>query len=151
MEIERKFLVRGIPEGLDRYPVRHLEQAYLSTDPVIRVRRSGDERVLTCKGRGMLSREELELPLSEEAYGRLLAKAEGTTIVKDRWRIPWRGVTIELDVFAPPFEPLMLAEVEFPTEEDALAFQGPDWFGREVTYDPAYTNAALSVRGRADP
>ena len=146
MEIERKFLVKRLPEDLDRWPKTHLEQAYLSTEPVIRVRRSDDAYTLTCKGAGLLAREEFELPLTEERYRRLLAKAEGTPIAKDRWRIPFGGYTIELDVFEPPFAPLMEAEVEFPSEAEAAAFQPPDWFGEEVTCDPAYTNAALSRR-----
>ena len=45
-----------------------------------------------------------------------------------------------------PFAPLVLAEVEFPSEAEANAFQPPAWFDREVTYDPSYTNAALSRR-----
>ena len=150
MEIERRFLVEHMPEKPEQYPKQYLEQAYLSTDPVIRVRQSGDgpeaRYVLTCKGEGLLSREEFELPLQPEAYARLLSKAEGNRIAKTRYRIPWEGVTIELDVFAPPFAPLVVAEVEFSSEAAARAFQGPDWFGREVTYDPAYTNAALSKR-----
>ncbi|MBQ9347921.1 MAG: CYTH domain-containing protein [Oscillibacter sp.] len=150
MEIERKFLVTRLPEHLERFPCRFLEQAYLSTDPVIRVRRIGggesDRYVLTVKGDGLLSREEFELPLTEDQYGRLLARAEGNRIGKSRYRIPWEGVTIELDVFAPPFAPLVYAEVEFPDEAAARAFSPPDWFGREVTYAPAYTNAALSRR-----
>ena len=86
------------------------------------------------------------MPLTAEAFGRLLAKADGTVITKDRWRIPCGPYTIELDVFEPPFAPLVMAEVEFPTEEAAMAFQPPAWFGREVTQDGAYTNAALSRR-----
>ena len=129
MEIERKFLVETLPEHLEQYPKRRIQQAYLSTDPVVRVRRSGEEYVLTCKGPGFLSREEQEMPLTAAAYGRLLAKADGTVITKDRWRIPCGPYTIELDVFEPPFAPLVMAEVEFPTEEAAMAFQPPAWFG----------------------
>jgi CYTH domain-containing protein len=152
MEIERKFLVAEIPADLSAYPVRHLEQGYLSTDPVLRVRQSGDAYYLTYKGPGLLAREEHEFPLSEKAYQHLLAKADGAIITKDRYRIHWGAYTIELDVFAPPFAPLVLAEVEFLSEEEALAFQPPEWFGKEVTYDPSYTNARMSQRfpGQSD-
>lgn len=144
MEIERKFLILRLPEHLDEYPKRHIEQAYLSADPVVRIRRLDDSYILTCKGSGLLVREEREMPLSAAAYRRLLPKAEGTVIEKDRYRIPCGPYTIELDVFGGILAPLVLAEVEFPTEEEAAAFQPPDWFGTEVTYDPAYTNARLS-------
>lgn len=146
MEIERKFLVLRLPEHLDAYPKRHIEQAYLSAGPVVRIRRLDDSYILTCKGEGLLVREEREMPLSAAAYRRLLPKAEGTVIEKDRYRIPCGPYTIELDVFGGALAPLVLAEVEFPTEEEAAAFQPPDWFGTEVTYDPAYTNARLSGR-----
>ena len=65
---------------------------------------------------------------------------------KDRYELPCGPYTIELDVFDPPFAPLMLAEVEFPGEAEALTFQPPVWFGEEVTYDPSYTNAAVRQR-----
>lgn len=80
MEIERKFLVKCIPDQVRQYPCRRVEQAYLCTQPVVRVRRYGEEFWLTCKGEGLLSREEFELPLSEEAYRHLLAKADGLVI-----------------------------------------------------------------------
>lgn len=144
MEIERKFIVKRIPEDLSQYPCKRIEQAYLCTKPVVRVRRYGEEFWLTCKSEGLLAREEYELPLSEEAYRHLLAKADGLVIVKDRYRIPWEEYTIELDVFDGSLAPLVFAEVEFTTEEDALAFCPPEWFDRDVTWDPAYSNSNLS-------
>ncbi|MBR3569326.1 MAG: CYTH domain-containing protein [Oscillibacter sp.] len=147
MEIERKFLVSRLPGALERYPHTRMEQAYISVDPLIRVRRAGERYVLTCKGRGLLAREEFELEMTAEAYGRLSAKADGLRIVKDRYKIPLGEYVAELDIFAPPLAPLILAEVEFPSEDAANAFEPPDWFGREVTYDPAYANAALSQNG----
>ena len=77
MEIERKFTIERLPEELERFPRKHLEQAYLCTAPVVRVRRSDDAFFLTCKGAGLLAREEYELPLTEEAYRHLLPKADG--------------------------------------------------------------------------
>lgn len=144
MEIERKFTVKTLPPDLEQYPCREIRQAYLSTDPVVRVRQDGEDCWLTYKGKGFLFREEANLPLTPSACRSLMAKAGGLLIVKTRWCIPWEGHTIELDVFQPPLAPLVLAEVEFPTEEEALAFQPPEWFGREVTYDPSCCNASLS-------
>ena len=146
MEIERKFLVSNIPKDLNQYPVHRIEQAYLCTEPVLRIRRKDDVYILTYKGAGFLVREEHEFPLTEEAYRHLLEKADGNRIAKDRYCIPYLGYTIELDVFDAPFAPLVLAEVEFSTEEEANNFTPPDWFGEEVTYDPSYTNAAMSRR-----
>lgn len=147
MEIERKFLVKRMPEGLEQTESRPMEQAYLCLDPVVRVRRCGEEYVLTYKGAGLLAREEHNLPLTRESYRHLLEKADGIPILKRRYRVPLAPYVAELDVFAPPLAPLVLVEVEFPDEAQALAFQPPAWFGREVTYDPAYTNGSMSRHG----
>ncbi len=151
MEIERKFLVRQLPEDLDRYPCHVIEQAYICTAPVIRIRRQDDTYILTCKGAGMMSREECNLPMSAEAYEGLLGKTEGYVIRKRRYLIPaGNGLTIELDCFEGIHSPLVVAEVEFPSEEEARAFTPPEWFSADVTYDGRYHNSWLSVHPAAD-
>ena len=54
MEIERKFLVKKLPEDLEQYPFSTISQAYVSTDPVIRVRQKDESYILTIKGEGFL-------------------------------------------------------------------------------------------------
>lgn len=144
MEIERKFLPRFLPENLEQYPHSKIEQGYLCTSPVVRVRQNGEKFTLTYKGGGMMARREENLPLSEEGYRHLISKADGNIISKVRYCIPYGAYTIELDVFAPPFAPLVMAEVEFPTVEDANAFVPPEWFGEDVTFNPAYHNSNMS-------
>lgn len=144
MEIERKFLLKKLPENLDTYPVRHLEQGYLSTAPVIRIRRDNDKYELTYKGKGCMIREEHNLPLTKEAYEHLLEKIDGRLIVKKRYMIPLEKYTIELDVFEGDLAPLTLAEVEFSSEEEAKAFTPPDWFAEDVTFSKLYHNSFLS-------
>ena len=58
MEIERKFTVKTLPSSLETYSCLLIEQAYLNTDPVIRIRRQNEEYFLTYKGKGLLSIEE---------------------------------------------------------------------------------------------
>ncbi|MDR3757620.1 MULTISPECIES: CYTH domain-containing protein [Enterocloster] len=153
MEIERKYRIAVLPEHYRSYPVRAIEQAYLCTDPVVRVRRDGGEYYLTYKGRGLLAREEYNLPLNEQAYRHLLEKADGIVLTKDRYRIPMTGtyahLTIELDVFSGVYSGLILAEVEFPTVEEAEAFVPPEWFTEDVTMSGEYQNSRLSS-GKVD-
>ena len=100
MEIERKFLVKTIPDNLSEYKCRIIEQAYLCTEPVVRARKDNDEYYLTYKGRGLMAREEYNLHLTNESYQHLLAKADGNIITKKRYEIPdGTGKTIELDIF----------------------------------------------------
>ena len=148
MEIERKFLIRYLPENLSDYECLHIEQAYLCTSPVIRIRRQDDEYYLTYKSKGLLSREEYNLPLTQESYEHLKPKADGIVNSKTRYLIPEKdGLTIELDVFHEDYDGLLLAEVEFESEEQANTYIPPEWFGEDVTYSSAYHNSTLS-KGR---
>ena len=90
MEIERKFLVKkeDLPKNLEQYPKKVIEQGYLCTDPVVRIRQSNDSYYLTYKSRGLLAREEYNLPLTREAYEHLKPKADGIVISKIRYVIP---------------------------------------------------------------
>jgi len=145
MEIERKFLIKKLPDNLTSYKARKIEQAYLCTDPVVRVRRDNDVYYLTYKSKGMIVREEYNLPLTKEAYGHLLAKADGNIITKTRYEIPEKdNLTIELDVFEGKFDGLLLAEVEFTSEEEALGYIPPEWFGEDVSNSTKYHNSTLS-------
>lgn len=161
MEIERKFTVSSVPKDLASRPCLLIEQAYLNTDPVIRIRRQNNDYYLTYKGKGLLAREEYNLPLNKEAYEHLRTKADGNIISKKRYLFPITApqfkegylppdsppaLTIELDVFEPPFAPLIIAEVEFPDEETANAFLPPCWFSEDVTYDKNYHNSNLSKK-----
>ena len=159
MEIERKFTIKKLPDNLGEYPFHLIEQAYLNTDPVVRIRKEDDQYYLTYKGKGLMAREEYNLPLNEQSYYHMREKADGNVISKKRYLIPIENptfvsdyketidrisLTIELDLFNAPFENLIIAEVEFPDQTMAEAFLPPDWFLEDVTNDPAYHNSNLS-------
>jgi len=163
MEIERKFTIKELPANLEGYPFHLIEQGYLNESPVVRIRREDDEYYLTYKGSGMLAREETNLSLNQEAYYHLRDKVDGRLISKKRYLIPLphpsfqqkEGIssppadyqlTIELDVFDPPFAPLIMAEVEFGSREAAETFLPPDWFDQDVTYCREYHNSYLALR-----
>lgn len=150
MEIERKFTIKDLPKDLVFFPCHIIEQAYLNTDPVVRIRRQDEDYYLTYKGKGLMVREEYNLPLNRASYEHLRTKADGNLISKKRYLIPCPPYTIELDIFDPPFAPLIIAEVEFPSLEEAQRFLPPDWFDRDVTNDPAYHNSTLSKARPAD-
>ena len=110
------------------------------------MRRDGDEYYMTYKSKGLLAREEYNLPLNQEAYHHLLAKADGIVLTKKRYKkkLEGSGLQVELDVFSGTYEGLMLAEVEFSSVEEANAFTPPSWFGRDVTFSGEYQNSRLS-------
>ena len=157
LEIERKWLVKE--EILKKQDCIHLEdfdyrdisQGYLCAVPVIRIRKSikksGESHyMLSYKGRGLLEREEYNLPLTAEAYESLKGKIEGRLIEKRRDILPFGKYKIELDIFKGKLEGLIYAEVEFPSKEEAENFSAPEWFNRELTEEPGNSNADLALR-----
>lgn len=154
MEIERKYLVdpATLPFEPEQFSRRHIEQGYLCTEPVVRIRQDNEEYILTYKSKGLMVREEYNLPLTKDAYAHLKEKVDGRMIIKNRYVIPFSDVGdlpdsdlfIELDFFLDELEGLVLAEVEFPDEDSANAFSAPSWFGEDVTYSSKYHNSTLS-------
>jgi len=154
MEIERKFTIKKLPDGLEQYEKKEIEQAYLCKRPTLRIRKSNEDYILTYKSKLGLNiaadvtarcNEEVELPLTKEAYLHLKEKADGQVISKTRYLIPIENNRkIELDVFHGYLEGLIFAEVEFESEEEAAAYQLPDWFLEDVTFDRRYSNAVMT-------
>ena len=148
MEIERKFLTKTIPFDITKYPFLQLTQAYVSTSPTIRIRRSNEDYILTVKGKGQLAREEFELPLTQAEYEALLQKCEGVPVAKKRYLVPLeQGLTAEVDLYEGALAGLMTTEVEFPSIDAAESFCPPAWFGEDISRNPAYKNTSLSLRG----
>lgn len=158
MEIERKYLVRMLPDSLEQYKHYEIEQAYLCTSPTLRIRRMGDAYILTVKehvatASSAIHNREEEFALSAESYQRLLAKCDSGRVSKTRYRIDLRqqtgdgayvGLVAELDVFHGRHLGLMLVEVEFPNTTAANNFVPPSWFGPDVSADPRYRNSYLA-------
>ena len=75
----------------------------------------------------------------------MIPKCDGRFIEKTRYLIPYNEkLTIELDIFHNDLSPLILAEVEFESEDEANNFTPPEWFGEDVTFSPKYHNSNLS-------
>ena len=149
MEIERKFL-SSIPENISSYKMKEIEQFDLCCDAVRRARHEGDEYILTYKSKGLMEREEVNLPLTEEAYFHLLEKADNPPIRKKRYFIPLEnGRHIDFDIFEDELFPLVMGEVEFESGSEAKSFdmESVPFFKKEVTYDRDYHNSNLAKYG----
>lgn len=146
MEIERKYLIRRLPENLSQYQCKKIAQGYICTNPVVRIRKSDDEYYLTYKGKGLMAREEYNLPLTQEGYEHMLPKIDGRLIEKYRYLIPLDGkLTAELDIFEGDLAPLIIVEVEFDSLDAANSFIPPEWFGEDVTESRKYHNSNLAL------
>jgi adenylate cyclase len=151
MEIERKFLVVAD----QRPPLREgrfIEQGYLVFQnppdvPVeLRLRRVDEaDCFLTVKSGSAPTRVEVELPVALGQFAELWPLTEGRRVFKRRYRVPVAGgLAAELDVYEGARSGLQVVEVEFSSESQARSFVPPPWFGREVTGDSRYSNAALA-------
>lgn len=146
-EIERKFLVKGpVPGGLAAEPLRQGYITAISDSAEVRLRQKGDACFLTVKSEGGLVRDEYEIAIGTAEFETLWPLTEGRRVEKTRHVGGLDGgLEFELDIFEGDLKPLMLVEVEFPSEEAARAFIAPDWFGEEVTGDKRYRNKALAL------
>ena len=147
-EIERKFLIKDILSIPKYVRKSEITQAYISVLPEVRIRKLNDTYYRTEKSEGGIIREEREEEISEEEFYKLLPASIGIVIHKERFYIELSHYLIaEVDIYASPFYPLATVEVEFPSLKQAMSFDVPEWFGREVTKDKAYKNKSLALYG----
>jgi adenylate cyclase len=152
VEIERKFVLSAQPSGLDRHPVRRIQQGYLAVaddGTEVRIRRIDDATVLTVKSGPAHVRVEEEIAIDERRFAALWPLTEGRRLSKTRHLVPLDGpLTAEVDVYDDALAGLVTAEIEFPSLEASAAFAPPGWLGREVTGDERYANQSLARAGR---
>ena len=193
LEIERKWLLRALPERLSSdedpsWECWRLCQGYLpspSAADLDRVAGSasdpGTEReeiprvgrlrsieplapargpvghIHTLKLGSGLVRREIERAISAEVFQEAWAGTEGRRLEKIRWRVPEEGVVWEIDRFDAPaaVRGMVLVEAEATDEASARALQPPGWIAelveREVTHEPAFTNAEIAFRTGLPP
>jgi adenylate cyclase len=144
-EIERKFLVKNDSWRSGAERAVKMVQGYIAGGagaPTVRVRIAGDRGILTIKGKaaGLIRSEfEYDIPLADARF--MLEHLCGVRIVEKtrfycgRW---------EIDEYAGLNAGLLTAEIELASPDEV--FDLPEWLGKEVSDDPAYTNSSLSKR-----
>ena len=149
MEIERKFLVGNSAPDLSRHPSAFLRQGYLACGPggEVRLRDTDGHCMIAVKSAGGLAREEHEVAISQEQFDALWPATHGRRVQKRRFSVKDRRFTYHVDLYAGKLAGLMTVEVEFDTIDEALAFDRPAWFGREITKDERFRNATLALHG----
>ena len=162
MEIERKWLTDGWPQGLEEQRRILMRQGYITTRPTVRIRSeaSGDvtEYVLCFKGAAGpdgLAREEIETNIAPDLFAKLEAFIGRPLIEKEqrRYALPG-GLSLEVNQVdrGRPGE-FFYAEVEFPTREAALAWQPGElgeYLSDEVTGKPGQSMAAYWTETRGE-
>ena len=153
-ERERKFLIDRLPSDRARHPHALIEQGYLAivgkdgAGSEVRIRRTGGHSILTVKRGHGTSRLETEVRLPPAIARVLWPLTRDLRITKVRYKIPYGGLTIELDVYRGRGRGFAVAEVEFRSDRALRRFVPPDWFGREVTGRKEFSNSQLAVTQR---
>ena len=149
LEIERKYLLTGLPPQMPESATLVMQQGYLPGERVVErlrmVQEGRDTRYYrTIKvGTGVV-RTELEEATTRAIYDAMWALTDGKRLTKRRHVVPVGSLTWEIDEFTD--RSLVLAEIELPAADAPVEF--PEWLAphveREVTGDPAFLNWTLA-------
>lgn len=139
MEIERKWLVRGWPEGLPLTEEFRMRQGYISVRPTVRIREEAltggkTEYILCFKSAGGIAREEIERAIDKELFEELEQKIIGRPLIgklRRSYRLP-DGCILEVNQVdeGQPGE-FFYAEIEYPTLAAAESWR-PESCGMEA-------------------
>lgn len=143
IELERTFLLKYKPDGLDNSKFVELTDIYFPKEehhPVLRLRNRGGEKFeLTKKfpinGDNSSEQEEHTIILSEAEF-KVLSKLDGKRVCKTRYYYNLsNGNDAEIDIFHDELDGLKLVDFEFSSKEEKEKFVAPDFCLVEVTYD----------------
>lgn len=158
VEIEKKFKVKELPKELDKYQKIEIEQSYLNNGckPTLRIRKYNEnECILSYKSRKKQYRDdlsvcdEIELPLSKQAYEHLKTKIDGRVIYKTRYIIPLEdGLKVQIDRFKYFFDGVCWAEIEFENEEQVNTYQIPSWLGEDISNQKRVKNRYMAITAK---
>jgi CYTH domain-containing protein len=152
VERERRFLLRGLPDGLRvNDPHTQIFDNYI-TGTRLRLRkvRVPRRREWTWKLTQKFAPDPADFSrtvitniyLSQYEY-EVLSVFEGNELRKNRYPFERGGRRYSVDVFLGALHGLVLAETEFDTDEELEAFAAPPFAAREVTDDELFTGARL--------
>ena len=140
-ELERTFLLKHLPKGLDKCRKELMVDIYLpknSRHPCIRIRRVGDSFEITKKSPvadGDSSvQDEHTICLTKEEYG-ALSRISGKRVSKMRYHFVHDGANAQIDVFRGRLKGLALADFEFDSRMQMDAFRQPDFCLVDVTQE----------------
>jgi len=148
-EIERKYLLRSLPDLVVGSAAQLIEQGYLPGSQVRerlrRLRVGGAERYYrTIKVGDGIDRAEFEEETTRDLFSSMWPLTEGKRVRKRRYRVVFGELTWEIDEFLD--HPLILAEVEIP--HPSIDPDPPEWLRpyvvRQVSGEPEFQNVNLA-------
>lgn len=132
-EIERKFLISKMPDLSNFEPVMY-ERYYVYRDGKIemRVQKKGTQYEIERKEMvNTLKAIKTKMVISKPEF-ETLKKLGTEAIIREGYFIS-SNPDVSIKIYHGRHEGLNKIEVEFKSEEEAKAFQIPDWYGEEIT------------------
>jgi CYTH domain-containing protein len=149
IEVERKFLLSGLPAYAVTFPSEEIEQGWLPGKELVERLRHvrsavGDAWYRTVKSGQGIQRIEIEEATTRELFEALWPLTEGCRVRKRRYLVPEGTAIWEVDEFLD--RDLVLAEIELPAAETRVEVPGwvAEYLVREVTAEPGYVNRVLA-------
>ncbi len=149
IENELTFLIKELPEDLEDYPKKKIEQGYFSDIPSpLRIRNENNE-IFTLTKKSKINENdasrfnEITVSIKKEEYDILWPVCK-KKLSKTRYFYPLNNLTAEIDVFHDKLKGFMMVEVEFPNEESRIKFTPPKWFGKDITQEKWAANSFLT-------
>lgn len=141
MEIERKFLVKELPDLSGITPV-HFERYYLSVSGGVeeRVQKTNDSYTIEKKvAVDELTRSTERKEISKEEFEEMKSRAS-KSILRDSYLIA-PGLSIK--IYHGAYEGLIRAEVEFSSIDEANEYTPEPWMGKEISHSPLGRDSRL--------
>lgn len=148
---ERRFLLRGLPEGLAPadYHLQLFDNYITHTSLRLRKVREPYKREWTWKLTQKLPDASepartlvTNIYLAREDY-EVFSVFEGNEIRKNRYPFEHDGRAYTVDVYLGALRGLILAQTEFASDDEMRRFEPPAFAAREVTGDEMFTGARL--------
>lgn len=142
-EIERKFLIKTMPNLTGIEPVRY-ERYYIRREPTVeeRVQKKGNIYEYEKKEKiSDLESAKEKKQITEVEFNKLKSETN-EAIIRDSYLLNSKP-SISVKIYHGKYEGLIRAEVEFDSLDDANTFTPLDWMGDEITNAPIGRDARL--------
>lgn len=156
LELEKTYLAKGLPPGLEKCRSEIIRDAYVSNDinhPRLRLRQRGAARVITKKapvdGKDSSRQHEHTLTLDKTEF-EALSQAPTASFAKRRYYCEIEGSPAEVDVYLEDLAGLVVIDFEFSDEQAMSDFKPPGLCLADVTQEEFMAGGKLAGKTYAD-
>ncbi len=156
IELEKTYLAKMLPEGLENFPRKEIIDVYIPADeahPCLRLRKKGDRYEITkkepVKEGDASAQSEYTIRLTEKEFN-ALAVVKGKRTRKTRYEYIYQGNKAEIDIFEDDLKGLVLVDFEFIDAKKKNTFATPDFCLIDVTQDKTFAGGMLCGKKYSD-